>query len=151
MDKIIEKMKTTRILGAVGIAGLIFGTIMPYVKYNFFGYKYSISLWEYWEGKVIMILAIANLLFIFKDIVEKYIPSLFNTGIGKKIKDLDNPKYSLVPTVLVAIFVIYLTASIGVSTFKYYNIGFYAMWLGTISLVAYAFLHKKDDEFQMKM
>lgn len=151
MEKIIEKMKTTRILGAVGIVGLIFGTIMPYVKYNFFGYKYSISLWEYWEGKIIMILAIANLLFIFKDIVEKYIPSLFNTAIGKKIKDLDNPKYSLVPTVLVAIFAIYLTVSLGISSFKYYNIGFYAMWLGTISLVAYAFLHKKDDEFQMKM
>ena len=67
MKSIIEKCRTTKILGAIGIVGLILGTIMPYVKYNFFGYQYSISLWGYWEGKVIMILAIANLLFIFKE------------------------------------------------------------------------------------
>jgi hypothetical protein len=39
----------------------------------------------------------------------------------------------------------------GTSSFGYYNIGFYAMWIGTISLVAYALIHKKDDDFQMKM
>ena len=151
MNNIIEKCRTTRILGAIGVAGLVLGTIMPYVKYNLWGYKYSISLWGFWEGKIIMLLAIANLLFIFKDLVEKYVPSLFNSNIGKKIKDCENPKFSLIPTVLVAIFAIYLTSNMGIDTFKYYNIGFYAMWIGTICLVAYAFLHKTDDEFQMKM
>lgn len=151
MNNIMEKLRTTRILGAIGVAGLILGTIMPYVKYNIFGYKYTITLWEYWEGKVIMILAIANLLFIFKDLVEKYIPALFNTNIGRKIAEINNPKYSLIPTILVAIFAIYLTSYLSIDSFKYYNIGFYLVWIGTISLVAYAFLHKKDDEFQMKM
>lgn len=47
MNNIMEKLKTTRILGAIGIAGLILGTMMPYVKYSIFGYKYSISLWGY--------------------------------------------------------------------------------------------------------
>lgn len=105
MNNIIEKCKTTRILGSIGIICLILGTIMPYVRYNIWGFTYSISLWGYWEGKIIMLLAIANLLFIFKDFIEKYIPSLFNT-----------------------------------------NIGFYLMWLGTISLIAFALIHKKDVE-----
>ena len=145
MNNIMEKLKTTRILGAIGIVGLILGTIMPYVKINIFGYKYSVSLWGYWEGKVIMFLAIANLLFIFKDLVEKYIPALFNTRIGEKIKDLDNPKYSLIPTVLSAIFAIYLTSILDIENFKYYNIGFYSIWIGTLSLVVYAILHKNDE------
>lgn len=152
MNNIIEKCKTTRILGAIGVVGLILGTIMPYVKYNIFGYKYSISLWEYWEGKIIMLLALANLLFIFKDLVEKYVPFLFDNWIGKKVQDCENPKFSLVPTALAAIFAIYETSAFGIESFKYYNIGFYAMWIGTISLVAYAFLHKQDDDsFEMKM
>ena len=148
MNNIMEKLKTTRILAAIGIAGLILGTIMPYVKYNIFGYKYSISLWGYWEGKIVMILAIANLLFIFKDIVEKYIPSLFNTGIGKKIQNLDNPKYSLIPTIVSAIFALYLTIDLGIDSFKYYNIGFYSLWIGSICLIAYAIFHKKEDEYK---
>lgn len=151
MNTIIEKCKTTRILGAIGVAGLILGIIMPYVKYNIFGYKYSITLWGYWEGKVIMVLALANLLFIFKDLVEKYIPFLFDNGIGRKIRDCENPKLSLIPTVLAAIFAIYVTSILGIESFKYYNIGFYVMWIGTISLVGYAFLHKKDEDFSMKM
>ena len=151
MNNIIEKCKTTRILGAIGIVGLILGIIMPYVKYDIFGYKYSVSLWRYWEGKIIMLLAIANLLFIFKDIVEKYVPALFNSTLGQKIKNCENPKFSLIPTVLSAVFAIYVTSILGIESFKYYNIGFYAMWLGTISLVAYAFLHQKEYNFQMKI
>lgn len=93
-----------------------------------------------------MLLAIANLLFIFKDLVEKYAPFLFNNDIGRKIQDCENPKLSLIPTVLSAIFAIYVTSILSIDTFKYYNIGFYAMWIGTISLVAYAFLHKQNDD-----
>lgn len=146
MNNVIEKCKTTRILGAIGIICLILGTIMPYVRYNIWGYTYSLSLCEYWEGKIVMLLAIANLLFIFKDLVEKYIPALFNTYIGKKLKDLDSHKYSLIPTFLAAAFAIYLTLQLGIDSFKYYNIGFYLMWLGTISLIAFSLVHKKDDE-----
>lgn len=147
MNNIIEKCKSTRILGAIGIIGLLLGTITPYVKYSIFGYKYSISLWSYWEGKVILVLALANLLFIFKDLVEKYIPFLFNNPLGQKIQDCENPKLSLIPTVLAAIFAIYVTSILGIESFKYYNIGFYSMWIGTISLIAYAFLHKKDNGY----
>ncbi len=147
MNDIIEKMKNTRILAIVGIAGLILGTIFPYVSYSFFGSSLSISLWDYWQGKVVLVLAIANLLFIFRDVVEKYIPSLFNTDIGKKIADMNNSKGSLVPTILAVIFVLYLQIRLDVD-FDNYSLGFYLLWIGVIALVAYAFLHKNHDEFQ---
>lgn len=145
MKNIIEKCRTTRILAIIGIVGLFLGIILPYVKYNILGYKYSISLWRFWEGKIMMFLAIVNLLFLFKDIVEKYVPVLFNSAFGQKIRDCKNPKLSLIPTILVAIFAIYLTSTLGIESFKYYNIGFYSMWIGTISLIAYAFLHKNEN------
>ena len=145
MKDIIEKCKTTRILAIIGIVGLFLGVIVPYVKMDLYIYEYTITLWEYWEGKVIMILVIANLLFIFKDIIEKYVPALFNSALGQKIRDCKNPKVSLIPTILIVIFAIYLTSTLGIDSFKYYSIGFYLMWIGTISLVAYAFLHKNGN------
>lgn len=142
MNNIIEKVKNTRILATIGIAGLILGTIFPYVSYSFFGSSVNISMWNYWEGKIVLILAIANLLFIFKDFVGKYIPSLFNTNIGKKIADIDNPKVSLVPTILAVVFVVYLQIRLDIG-FGNYGIGFYLLWIGIIALLAYAFLHRK--------
>ena len=150
MNNILDKMKNTRLLAGIGIACMILGTMFSYVSYSVFGYNYDIALWDYLEGKIILIIAIANLLFIFKDFVEKYIPSLFNTGIGRKIKDINNPKASLVPTFLGAGFALYLTLKLDVS-FSNYSLGFYSMWVGVICLVAYAILHKNNDEFQMKM
>ena len=142
MNNIIEKMKNTRILATIGIAGLILGTIFPYVSYSFFGSSVNISMRNYWEGKIVLISANANLLFIFKDFVGKYIPSLFNTNIGKKIADIDNPKVSLVPTILAVVFVVYLQIRLDIG-FGNYGIGFYLLWIGIIALLAYAFLHRK--------
>lgn len=150
MDNLLNKLKNTRLLAGIGVVCMILGTMFSYVSYNIWGYSYDISLWDYWEGKVIFLIAVANLLFIFKDFVEKYIPSLFNTSIGKKIKDINNPKASLVPTILGAIFAVYLTSKLNVS-FSNYSLGFYSMWIGVICLVAYAIIHKNNDDFQMKM
>ncbi len=146
MNSIIEKMKNTRILAIIGIAGLILGTIFPYVSYSFFGTSLSISLWDYWQGKVVLALAIANLLFIFRDVVEKYIPSLLDTDIGKKIANINNSKGSLVPTILAVIFVLYLQIRLDVD-FDNYSLGFYLLWIGVIALVAYSFLHKNNNDF----
>lgn len=150
MNNVLDKLKNTRLLAAIGIAGLILGTMLSYVSYSLWGYSYEISLWDYWEGKIILIIAIANLLFIFKDFVEKYIPSLFNTSIGQKIADIKSPKASLVPTILAAAFALYLTLKLDVD-FSNYSLGFYSLWIGVICLVAYAIIHKNNDEFQMKM
>lgn len=150
MNNVLDKLKNTRLLAGIGVACMILGTIFSYVSYDIFGYVYDIALWDYLEGKIILLIAVANLLFIFKDFVEKYIPSLFNTSIGKKIKDINNPKASLVPTILGAIFAVYLTSKLDVS-FSNYSLGFYSMWIGVICLVAYAIIYKNNDDFQMKM
>lgn len=150
MNNVLDKLKNTRLLAGIGVVCMILGTMFAYVSYDLWGYKYEIALWDYLEGKIILIIAVANLLFIFKDFVEKYLPALFNTGIGKKIKDISNPKASLVPTFLGAAFAIYLTLKLDVS-FSNYSLGFYSMWIGVICLVAYAILHKNNEDSQMKM
>lgn len=144
MNNIIEKCKTTRILAVIGIVGMVLGTIFPYVSYSIFGYKYDIALWDCLEGKIILILAIANLIFIFKDYVEKYAPKLVERGFWQKIASIKSPKASLVPTFLAAAFAIYLTIKLDVE-FSNYSLGFYSMWIGVICLVAYAILHNNDD------
>ena len=146
MNNILEKCKNTRILATIGVVGLILGTIMTYVEFSLWGYTESISLWGYWEGKIVLLLALANLLLIFRDIVEKYIPSLFNTSFGKKIANIKNPKASLVPTILAVVFAIYLHGKLDIdSEYASYGLGFYSLWVGCISLVAYAILHKKEQ------
>ena len=139
---VIDKLKNTRILAIIGIIGVILGTVVPYISIWF----YDITLFDYWQGKVIMFLAIVDLLFIFKDYVEKYVPALFDTPAGKKVKEWDKPKYTLVPTIIIALISLWLTVSLGRS-FKYYTIGFYLLWIGTICLIVYAILNKNSYRF----
>lgn len=142
----MEKIKNTRILSAVGLVCLFLGVILPYFTFSFLGYKYEIKLWGYWEGKVMMILILANVLFIFKDYVEKYVPQLFNSEIGTKIKEA-NSKFAIIPTILVAAFAIYLYAKLDVdTTYLKYGIGFYSLWVGVACLVVHTFLYKKNKE-----
>lgn len=143
MDNILDKVKNTRILAAIGIACMALGTMFAYVKVEFFGFSESLSLWGYWEGKIVMLLAIANLLLIFKDMVEKYVPSLFKTSLGKKLADVNNPKLSLIPTILAVVLAIYLHGQLDIdSDYMSYGLGFYSLWLGAISLVAHAIVYK---------
>lgn len=143
MNKIFEKCKKTRILAAIGLVCMFMGTIFPYITYSILGYGYSLSLWDYLEGKIIIAIIIANLIFIFKDYVEKYVPKLVEKGFWKKISDIKNPKASLVLTFLSVAIAIYLTFGLDFYYFKF-SFGFYLLWIGAISLVAYAFVHKED-------
>ena len=147
INSILEKLKNTRILATIVIIAIVLSTFFSYVSYNIFGYKYSVSLWHYWEGKVILILAIANLIFIFKDYVEKYIPNLINAGFWQKIANIKNSKASLVPTFLIAALALYLTLNADIK-FSYYSLGFYLLWLGIICLIAYPILHKNNTDVQ---
>ena len=142
MNDILNKLKNKRILGLIGLVCLFLGIITPYITISIFGLSESLSLWSYWEGKVIFVLTIANLLFIFKDYIEKYVPQVFNSNIGSKIKKA-NPKMSLVPTVLVVVFTICLNTTIDVdSTFFKHGIGFWLLWIGVAALVGHAVLYK---------
>lgn len=141
----MDKLKNTRILGLVGIVGLFLGIVMPYLTFSFLGYTQSISLWGYWEGKVMMVLTIANGLFIFKDYVQKYVPKLFETPLGQKIENA-NPKMALIPTILVVVFAIYLYTTLDVDTnYLKYGLGFWTLWIGVVALVAHSILYKGND------
>lgn len=76
---------------------MFLGTILSYYQYSFLGYSIKICLYKYLEGKIVIALTVANLLFIFKDLVEKYTPQMFNSNIGGKIKNA-NSKLAIVPT-----------------------------------------------------
>ena len=141
----MEKLKNTKILGGIGLICMFLGTILPYFNISLLGYTKSISLIGYWEGKVIIALIIANLLFIFKDFIEKYIPQMFNSGIGRMIEKA-NAKLVIIPTILSAAFAIYMIVNINVdSSYIKYGIGFYVLWIGIISLLAYSFIYKGNQ------
>lgn len=144
MNQVLEKLRTTKSLAGIGIIALLLATILPYAEFHVFGYSYSVTLWNYWEGKVILVLTIANALLIFKDIVEKYVPSLFKTTLGQKLQNVNEAKYSIIPTILIVLFALYLSFGSSI-TLKYCSIGFYVLWIGIIALVAYAILHRKNN------
>lgn len=142
----MEVIKNKRILALVGIICLFIGTITPYFKFSFLGYSYTISLWKYWEGKVIVALIVANAMFIFKDYLQKYVPQIFNSSMGQKIENA-NPKLSIVPTILVVAFVVYLTAHLDVaSEYLKHGLGFYALWIGVVGLVGHVIFYKKQTQ-----
>ena len=138
----MDNLKNKRILALVGIVCLFLGTIMPYFKVSVLGFSYSISLWKYWEGKIILILIIANAMFIFKDYIKKYIPQMFNSGFGKMIDDA-NSKLSIIPVILIIAITLYLTFGIKVDS-KYikFGLGLYILWIGVIALVCHAIFYK---------
>ncbi len=141
----MEIIRNKRILAIAGLICLILGIILPYITITFFGISQSVSLWGYWEGKVILVLTIANALFIFKDFIEKYIPFMFNSNSGRLIKNA-NSKLSLIPTILVVVFAIYLYTSIDTSSSYFKNgVGFYVLWIGVVLLILHAFLYRKKE------
>lgn len=139
----MDKIKETRILALIGLICVFVGVITPYITFSILGYVRSLALWEYWEGKAIIVLLLANVLFIFRDYVEKYVPQLFKSELGKKIKDA-NPKLAIVPVVLIAAITIYMTSTIGVSSsYAKHGLGFYSLWIGVICLVGHTVFYKK--------
>lgn len=140
----MEKLRNTRILGAIGIIALFLGVILPYYQINLFGYSYKITLWGYLEGKIVMILAVANFLFIFKDLIEKYVPQMFNSNLGRKIQNA-NPKFSIIPTILIVAFVVILFFRLDIDTTLNHGLGFYTLWFGVICLILHTFIYKKSN------
>ncbi len=142
----MEVIKNKRILALVGIAGLILGCFLPYYTVSVFGYTQSISLWGYWEGKIVLVLTLANALFIFQDFIEKYVPQLFNNWVGNIVQKAKNPKFALVPTILAAVFAISLIIRLDVdSEYIKYGLGFYILWVGIIALVGHAIFYKNKN------
>ncbi len=141
MDKVMDKLKNTKILGAIGLGLLLLGTFLPYIVIEIFGIKDSESLVGYWEGKVMLLVTFANLLFVFKDFIKKYVPQLFNSGMGRAIENA-KPIFSLIPTGIALLLNIYLFTTLDSSLFSF-GIGFYMIVVGIIVMIAYAFIYKE--------
>ena len=146
----MEKIKDTRILALIGSICVFIGVITPYLSFSILGYKTNLSLWNYWEGKIVMVLLFANVLFIFKDYIEKYAPQLFESELGKRIKDA-NPKLSIIPVVIIAAFTLYMATNIGVDL-KYgkHGLGFYSLWAGVVCLIGHSIFYKKQTLDKIK-
>lgn len=141
----MEVLKNKRILAVIGIVCLILGLILPYYYFSAFGFSYSTSLWGYLEGKIILVLTLVNALFIFKDFIEKFAPKLFKSNIGQKIANVKNPKLSLIPLVLIIIFVFYLNSQMIQYVSLKKGIGFYLLWVGIIAMGAHGLIYKGSN------
>ena len=140
----MEVIKNKRVLALGGIIGLILGCIFPYFKISIFGLSESIALWDYWEGKIVLTLTLANALFIFQDFIEKYIPQLFNNWLGNLVRKAKNPKFALIPTILIVLFAVSLVLDMDISSeYIKYGLGFWVLWLGIVCLVGHAIFYKK--------
>ncbi len=148
----MEKLKNTRWLALIGLILCFLGNTLPYLIYTMPYAKITIKtkLCTYWEGKIIFILILANLLFIFKDYVKKYMPKLFDSNMGKWILNADS-KLTFLPTLGIALFAIWIFPNIDMNwNIVKYGIGFYALWLGIILLVIHQFIYRPTKESENK-
>lgn len=144
MNDFLEKMKTTRLLASIGIVCIFLGTILPYAKINFWGYVGSVQLFKHFEGIIMLIVAIINFVFIFKDIVQNYIPKLFESGVVKNIADLGSSKISLISTGILVILAVILHMRLDFSI-AHFALGAFVLYFGMICLGAYGIMHKQND------
>lgn len=140
VNTIVEKLKHTRFLAIIGLIAMILGTLLPYIKYEAFVVIIKKSLFLYWDGKIAFVLLIANLIFFFKDYIERYVPSLLNVPEWNKVSELIH-QYAIAPIIIVVLLVLYRTIKIDIS-FGHYNIGFYTLWFGVICMVIYFIINK---------
>ena len=144
----MEIIKNKRILALIGIGCLILCCFLPYFTVSLWLYNRSVCLWGYYEGKIVLILTLANALYIFQDYIEKYVPQLFDNSVGRLIKKVDNPKFALVPTILALVFAISLFIRLDIdfnSEYIKYGAGFWLLWIGIITLVGHAIFYKKEN------
>lgn len=134
----MEKLKTTKILGAVGAILLIIGNFFPFMTIKFFG-KRSINFID-GDGVFTLILGIIALLLIFIDLIIAKIPE----GKANFLYKLRNPKWLLVPGILSAIII--LVDSGDVFELGSPGFGFWLLVIGAVAVIAHAFIYKGDQE-----
>lgn len=147
MDKFMEKIKGTKILGIIG--NLILAVFLPVltVSVSLFGISQSQSIsYIQGDGIFVLILAIVNLLIIFADKLSEKVAFM---------KKLSNQKFTLIPTAIVVILLIVLisgkSSAIGqLGSYASlanisYGIGFWLLWIGAVISAIYPFLYKGNE------
>ena len=143
-NNILNKMKTTRILGIIGLVLIYFGLMIPFVGIEFWGSDSVSAYMEVYDnGKGVMLLWLLTIAIMYSDIIAANWPR------GKKIFSyLKNQKLVVVPCIIAFIILIATTACI-YSDFDDYDVslypGYFLSWLGLIATTAYAILYKGND------
>lgn len=147
MDKFMEKIKGTKILGIIGNLILAVAVFLPVltVSVSLFGITKSISYIQ-GDGIFVLILAIVNLLIIFADKLSEKVAFM---------KKLSNQKFTLIPTAIIVILLIVLisgkSSAIGqLGSYASlanisYGIGFWLLWIGAVISAIYPFLYKGNE------
>lgn len=145
MDNLMNKFKNTRLLSIIGVCGLYIGVLFSYITINFYFDDFSFTLINYIEGQIVFVLTTLIGLYLFSDYAEKYIPKLYETSIGKKAKEITNPKALLVPVGIIVLTALYCFDRLSV-TLEYgeKGLGFYGLWIGVIALVMHTFLYNHN-------
>lgn len=140
-------LKETKLLGLIANIILIVAVFLPIISVtvSLFGFSHSETIsYIKGDGIFVLILAIINIILIFANKLADKIPFMAK---------LTNPKYSLVPTAIIALLLITLVANkakllgndySSFATIKY-NIGFYLLWIGTIASAIYPFLYTDSN------
>lgn len=145
MNEIMNKLKTTKILGIVGNALIILGVFLPMIN-SIIG-SYSLLALEDLGRKLggsglgygiwLIIIAVVNFLVIFSDKLCAALPSL------PALEKLKNQKFTVGTTAVVAVlFFMSVSQFFGVVTFAF---GFYVLILGIILSLVYPFIYKGDE------
>ena len=143
MDKFMEKIKGTKILGIIGNLILAVAVFLPVltVSVSLFGISQSQSIsYIQGDGIFVLILAIVNLLIIFADKLSEKVAFM---------KKLSNQKFTLIPTAIVVISgkssAIGQLGSYASLANISYGIGFWLLWIGAVISAIYPFLYKGNE------
>ncbi len=139
-NSILNKMKTTRILGIIGLILIYFGAMIPFVQIEFWGYESTSAYMEVYDnGKGVMLVWLLMIAIIYSDIIAANWPR------GRKVFEyLKNQKIILIPCIIALVILIATTACMfddydgDISLYP----GYFLSWLGLISMVAYGILYK---------
>ena len=149
MDKFMEKIKGTKILGIIGNLILAVAVFLPVltVSVSLFGISQSQSIsYIQGDGIFVLILAIVNLLIIFADKLSEKVAFM---------KKLSNQKFTIIHTAIVVNLLIVLisgkSSAIGqLGSYASlanisYGIGFWLLWIGAVISAIYPFLYKGNE------
>ena len=147
MDKFLDKLRNTKILGICGSILIAIGTFLPIATTSILGMTQTYSYVQLGgDGILVFVMAIVSLLLIFADKLEKIIP------IFAKVK---NPKYTLISTCISAILLIVTAINItsnanfrvlGVVAKADLGFAFWVIWIGIVLSIIYPFLYKDNKD-----
>jgi hypothetical protein len=142
----MENLRSKKVIAYLGLICLFLGTILPCYEITMMFYSQKIILLDYSEGLISILLIIITLLFICRNILEKKLPKIFKSNLGKYIKRL-NEKVILFPTFLIIVLDLHYFNGITVSS-KYisYLNGYYLLLIGSILILIHAFFYKKKTK-----